>query len=47
MRGGLSIILNHSDKEIKREIEGEILLSTENERKEGFLKPWEAIIVRK
>lgn len=46
MRGGLSIILNHSDKEVKREIRGEILLSTENERKEGFLKPWEAILVR-
>ena len=46
MRGGLSIILNHSDKEIKREIRGDILLSSENDRKEGFLKPWEAIIVR-
>ena len=46
MRGGLSIILNHSDKEVKREIRGDILLSSENDRKEGFLKPWEAIIVR-
>ena len=46
-RGGLLIVLNHSDGEIKREIDGEILLSTENERKNGFLKPWEALIVRK
>ena len=46
-RGGLLIVLNHSDGEIKREIEGEILMSTENERKNGFLKPWEALIVRK
>ncbi|MGN1188824.1 MAG: alpha-amylase family glycosyl hydrolase, partial [Candidatus Ornithospirochaeta sp.] len=46
-RGGLLIVLNHSDNEERREIDGEILMSTENERKNGFLKPWEALIVRK
>ena len=46
-RGGLYIILNHSNREVRREIKGEILLSSEKERKSGILKPWEAIIMRR
>ena len=46
-RGGLYIILNHSNREVRREIKGEILLSSEKERKNGMLKPWEAIIMRR
>lgn len=46
-RGNLRIILNHSDKEIKRNIEGQILMSSYMKRREGILKPWESLIVRK
>ena len=46
-RGALYIVLNHSNKEIRREREGEILLSSEKNRKNGFLKPWEALMERR
>ncbi|MGN1164640.1 MAG: alpha-glucosidase [Candidatus Ornithospirochaeta sp.] len=45
-RGGLEIVLNHSDKEIKSDSRGKTLISTYNEEKKGFLRPWEARILK-
>ena len=44
-RGGLEIVLNHSDMEIEFPGKEKTILSNYNEVKEGFLKPWEARIV--
>ena len=46
-RGELRIILNHSDREIKVDIDGKVLISSYMEHKKGVLRPWEALIVRK
>ena len=44
-RGRVEIVLNHSDKEIKFPSDKKTLVSTHNEEKKGFLKPWEARII--
>lgn len=46
-RGNLTIILNHSDKKTKVELNGKIVYSTYNRNGfDGTLSPWEAIILK-
>lgn len=43
-RDNLRVYLNHSDKKVKHEIKGKVILNNYRGLENGYLLPWQAII---